>query len=151
MWLPYIDLCIGGRVSSRDLARTASTSGHLSDKLGRASHSVHLSFQLLGMHRARLSLRHMSMGHSLPPALSRSLPCMFSECLSTSDIAPCFGSLFSTLLSKSRLSCISWCLFYCHQDSEARVILSSDLFGESSCRAWWVSLLLGLLAFLQLQ
>lgn len=34
----------------------------LSDKLRRASHSVHLSFQLLGMLQALLSLRHMPTG-----------------------------------------------------------------------------------------
>lgn len=130
MWLPCIDLCIGGCVSSRDLARTLplhlATSQTGSDGPPTVSTSPSSSCVCTEL---QLSLRHMPTGHPLPPALSMSLPCIFSECLSTSDIAPCFGALFSTLLSKSRLSCIRWCLLHCHQDSEARVILSTDLFG----------------------
>lgn len=134
MWLFCTDLCIGGCVSSRDLARTLplhlATSQTGSNGPPTVTTSPSSSWVCTEL---QLSPRHMPTGHPLPPALSMSLPCIFSECLSTSDIAPCFGALVSTLLSKSRLSCIRWCLLHCHQDSEARVILSPDLFGESSC------------------
>lgn len=107
-WMLCIDLCLGGCAS---FTHPASTSSHLSPMLRWVSHSVHLSFQLLGMHRALLYLWHMPTWHPLPPALSMSLSCIFRERLSMSGVATCFGPLFSSLLFKSRRSCIRWSCF----------------------------------------
>lgn len=58
--------------------------------LGWPSHTVHLSLPLLGMHRASPHTPDGTLSH----LLSVSLPPKFSEGLSVSDLATCFGSLF---------------------------------------------------------
>lgn len=65
-------------ILKRPCTHTASTSSHLSDKLGRASHSVHLSFQLLGMHRA--PAQSVAHAHRAPsPACSLQEPALHSQ------------------------------------------------------------------------
>lgn len=98
------DSCMGGCASSGDLAHTVllhpATSSHTCSG-GPPTLSIS-PFHAWVCTELRLYLWHTFAWLPLPPALSVSLPPISSEHLSISDIALCFGSLFSALLFKSR-------------------------------------------------